>query len=87
VRTKRCTSAIRKGRLDTARQFADTARENHDEAVGHLAKIDRELARDLRTLLGMKTSAGYSDVPASGDHRKKAGRAMERLVTAAEGEP
>jgi hypothetical protein len=57
--------------------------DNHNEAVRLLAKVDRRLADDLRTLLGMKTKAGYSHQPASKSDRVKAERAGGRLVQAA----
>ena len=56
--------------------------ENHHEAVGLLAKVDRKLAEDLRTLLGMKTKAGYSHQPASRTDRVQAERACNRLIRA-----
>ena len=46
-------------------------------------KVDASLAKDLSTLLAMKTSAGYSDVPVTGTKKKRAGRAMARLLDAA----
>lgn len=54
--------------------------ENHDEAVGLLAKVDKDIAKHLRTLLGMKTKAGYSHMPMTVDEFKRAGRAAEALV-------
>ena len=57
--------------------------DNHNEAVALLAKIDRNLAADLRSLLGTKTKARYSHQPASRSDRVKAQRACDRLVRAA----
>src|SRR5207248_6918973 len=61
--------------------------ENHTEAIALLRTADRELANDLSTLLGMKTFAGYSAIKSTADKRKRAGRAMRRLVDAASAEP
>ena len=60
--------------------------ENHQDAVEHLAKADGELAKDLRALLAMKTAAGYSEVAATEQQRKRARRAMDRLLEVAEQE-
>lgn len=57
--------------------------DNHNEAADLLAKVDRNLANDLRTLLGVKTKAGYSSRPVSNDERVRAGRACARLMEAA----
>ena len=57
--------------------------ENHAEAVDLLRSADREPAQHLRTLLGMKTKAGYSHLVASNDDVKRAGRAAEALLEAA----
>ena len=57
--------------------------ENHQEAADLLTSVDRQLAKDLATLLSMKTAAGYSDVPVSNTKKKQAGRAMARLLEAA----
>lgn len=57
--------------------------ESHAEAIDELAKADKERAKDLRVLLGMKTRAGYGDAPVSTEQRKRAIRAAERLVQAA----
>ncbi len=61
--------------------------DNHDEAITLLRTADRELAGDLSTLLGMKTFAGYSAIKSTAAKRKRAGRAMRRLVDAARAEP
>ena len=57
--------------------------QDHQGAVTLLQKADPTLAKELSALLGMKTAAGYSDVPASRAKRKQARRAMARLVDAA----
>lgn len=57
--------------------------ENHDEAISLLAQADREGAKDLRTLLKLKTKAGYSHTPATADEFKRAGRAAQALVETA----
>ncbi|ANN15624.1 hypothetical protein SD37_08095 [Amycolatopsis orientalis] len=57
--------------------------ENHDEAISLLAQADRECAKDLRTLLKLKTKAGYSHTPATADEFKRAGRAAQALVETA----
>lgn len=56
--------------------------DNHNEAVALLARVDAKLAGDLDTLLKMKTAAGYSADTSSGTNRKKASRAMARLIDA-----
>lgn len=57
--------------------------ENHNDAVALLERVDHALARHLRTLLDLKTRAGYSHSPVSADATRRAGRAMEALVLAA----
>jgi hypothetical protein len=57
--------------------------DNHNEAIAELRKVDKELARDLQTLLGVKTRAGYSDTAVTANERKRAFRAADRLVNAA----
>jgi hypothetical protein len=54
--------------------------ENHDEAVRLLAKADQNAAKHLRTLLNLKTKAGYSHTAATADEFKRAGRAAEALA-------
>ena len=58
--------------------------ENHNEAITLLAKADSRHAKDLQTLLGVKTKAGYSAIPVSNSERTRATRAAGRLVDAAE---
>jgi hypothetical protein len=60
--------------------------DDHNAAVGQLAKVrpdGRDLGDSLRVLLTMKTRAGYSHERVSANDRKRAGRAAERLLTAA----
>jgi hypothetical protein len=57
--------------------------ENHIDAVGLLHRADPSLSVHLRTLLGMKTDAGYSHLPISATDRKRAWRAASTLAEAA----
>lgn len=57
--------------------------ENHDEAIRLLANADKDGAKHLRTLLKLKTKAGYSHTSATADEFKRAGRAAEMLVETA----
>lgn len=60
--------------------------EDHNEAVTHLSKVrpdGTELGNALRTLLGMKTRAGYSHEHIGAAGCKRAQRAAERLLKAA----
>jgi hypothetical protein len=67
-------------------QLGEHARgENHSDAVGLLAKVDKGMSRHLNTLLQMKTRSGYSAAPSSEADRKKAGRAANTLVEHASG--
>ena len=52
-------------------------------AAALLATVDKKLADHLRTLLGMKTRAGYGHDPISLENLKKAQRAATQLVEAA----
>lgn len=54
--------------------------DNHTEAVGLLRSVDKEAARHLSTLLGMKTKTEYSHSRMTTDEVRKAGRAAEALV-------
>jgi hypothetical protein len=59
--------------------------DDHQAAVAHIAKVRPEgeaLADSLRTLLTMKTRAGYSHEHVSATDRKRAGRAAEKLIFA-----
>lgn len=57
--------------------------EDHRGAIDLLAQFDTGLARHLKTLLDLKTLAGYSHDPITLSALKKAGRAMTALVDAA----
>jgi hypothetical protein len=60
--------------------------DDHRGAVSHLSKVrpgGEDLGDALRTLLTMKTRAGYSHEHVSAIDRKRAGRAAERLLSAA----
>lgn len=57
--------------------------EDHRGALDLLASVDSGLARHLKTLLDLKTLAGYSHDPITLATLKKAGRAMAALVNAA----
>lgn len=57
--------------------------ENHNEAVRMLEQADKPSAKHLRTLLNLKTAAGYSHAPVSADDIKRAARAMDSLIEAA----
>lgn len=54
--------------------------ESHAEAIGLLAKTNKEAAKHLSTLLKLKTKSGYSHTSATADEFKRAGRAAEILV-------
>jgi hypothetical protein len=63
-----------------------TVGESHSEALALLESVrpdGSELAKSLRTLLGMKTRAGYAAEPVAAEDRKRAQRQTERLVRAA----
>jgi hypothetical protein len=63
------------------------AGQDHQDAVRLLATAGpdgRELSVHLRTLLGMKSSAGYDSVASSRDDCRRAARAMAALVAAME---
>lgn len=122
---KKCTTAMRAGRLAKAQQFllgAETIAtiiddqaiadayvtlcvhagiaaadviccaklgvhsnsENHNAAVSLLAKVNDKLARNLETLLNMKTRSGYGSVLTAAADEKRAERAAKSLVGAAE---
>lgn len=60
--------------------------EDHNAAVAHLSKVrpgGRELGNSLRTLLGMKTRAGYSHEPIRNAELTRAQRAAQRLFDTA----
>lgn len=54
--------------------------ESHADAVGLLAKANKEAAKHLSTLLKLKTKSGYSHTSPTADEFKRAGRAAEILV-------
>jgi hypothetical protein len=54
--------------------------ENHNEAIGLLAKADKDASRHLGVLLGLKTKSGYSHTSVTAEEVKRAGRAAEALV-------
>jgi hypothetical protein len=56
---------------------------DHAAAAALLDRVDKDLAKDLRRLLGLKTKAGYSASLTSPSDRKAASRSMTRLVEAA----
>lgn len=58
--------------------------QDHRGAVQLLARVSPSLSRDLDTLLGLKTPSGYSARGASAADRKRARRAMDRLVDEAQ---
>lgn len=57
--------------------------ENHHEATDLLSQVDVGLARDLGTLLRMKSASGYGATMSSPDDLKKARRSADRLVSEA----
>jgi len=60
--------------------------DDHNEAVAHLSSVrpdGKSLGNALRTLLMMKTRAGYSHQQVSTIDRKRAQRAAEKLLDAA----
>ncbi|MEN5074443.1 hypothetical protein ABE437_11535 [Isoptericola cucumis] len=54
--------------------------ESHHDAVTLLERADHAAAKHLRTLLGMKTRAGYSHTAISHQDSLRAERAMDALV-------
>jgi hypothetical protein len=60
--------------------------EDHLRAVAELSKAmpdGKQLGKDLRALLQMKTRAGYAAPPVNADQRRRAWRRAESLVEAA----
>lgn len=57
--------------------------DDHRGAIDLMASVDAGLARHLKTLLDLKTQAGYSHDTITLAALKKAGRAMTALVEAA----
>lgn len=58
--------------------------ESHEEAIALLRRADRTQTRNLQTLLGMKTRSGYGPHRASAADQRRAGRAADALLRAAE---
>lgn len=58
--------------------------DDHASAVEMLERANPDVAKHLRTLLSMKTKAGYTAIPVSGAEHTRAGRAARALVAAAE---
>ena len=57
---------------------------NHTEAVALLGKANKLGARDLKSLLDLKTRSGYGAARSSANDQKRAGRAAAALLRAAE---
>ena len=57
--------------------------ENHSDAVALLAQVNKASSRHLKTLLDLKTMAGYSHEPLTLASLKRASRAMDALIQAA----
>jgi hypothetical protein len=60
--------------------------DDHLQAVGELSKVvpgGKQLGSDLKTLLQLKTRAGYGGPSVTADQRKRARRKAEGLVEAA----
>lgn len=56
---------------------------SHSEAIALLATADKAAAKNLKTLLDMKTRTGYSPVLTSTSDQKRAGRAATALLESA----
>lgn len=56
---------------------------DHRQAISLLASVDSEASKMLKTLLQMKTRAGYGHNPTSGADLRRAQRAAHFLVTKA----
>ena len=54
--------------------------DSHEEAAALLGSADKDAAKHLRTLLKLKTKAGYGHTPATKDEVKKANRAADALI-------
>ncbi len=54
--------------------------ESHEDAAALLASADKDASKHLRTLLRLKTKAGYGHTPATKDEVKKASRAADALI-------
>lgn len=58
--------------------------DDHASAVELLERANRDVAKHLRSLLSVKTKAGYTAVSVSGSEHTRAGRAARALIEAAE---
>ena len=56
---------------------------DHNSAIALLARIDKKLSINLKTLLDMKGHAGYSDISVTAEYQLSAKVAAETLVNAA----
>ena len=56
---------------------------DHAQAVTLLAEVDKPASRQLSTLIGMKTRAGYGHDPMNSDQLRRARRAAQSLVNRA----
>jgi hypothetical protein len=54
--------------------------ESHNDAVELPGRVDKDAGRALRTLLALKTKAGYSHTSATAEEFKRAGRNAEALL-------
>lgn len=54
--------------------------ENHQQAIQLLGTVDKDASNNLKTLLGMKTRAGYGHDPVSSQDLLRAARAARSLV-------
>lgn len=64
-----------------ARALGKHARgENHQQAIQLLAGVNQDAAHALKTLLGMKTRAGYGHDPLGAQDLRRAARAARLLV-------
>jgi hypothetical protein len=70
--------------LCCARLGVHASGQQHQEAVALLRQVDADLARDLDTLLRIRTKAGYGAQPVNAVERRRAQRAASRLVQAAQ---
>ena len=69
--------------LCCARLGVHASGQDHAAAAALLDRVNTELGKDLRRLLGLKTKAGYGATRSGPADRKSAGRAASRLVDAA----
>lgn len=77
-------AGIAAGEVRCAAALGEYARgENHIDAVGLLAKVDKVAAKHLDALLKLKTVAGYGTTTISADRVRRATRAMGYLVESA----